>query len=330
VIAVKKKKAIIAVIFLIAVAAIAIKIFGNTQAITQKDLDDSENAITMKNISQVMLNDTERTGEVKNDDIKSITVKYGDINGDSSVDAVICANYGKNYSLIAAYKKDGDVYTYINEIGVFNDVLQMELTELDNLNRDVVFIQERVNDKIGSYDEDIYLKGYAYDDNLKSFEEVLDYPINVASDWNVEWDDESNKSSWHKIVQKTKAKLKNGKVPKITMEHDQRLYVSSDIQAKDIPENDTYKLQSKRTVEEEYVWSDKWNRFILDEKVDKTNGKDVAAVLYWGRMPYALDSKFAKYKDYVKIVRDDSSTSIVSTDMLSDVKNTFVYTGADL
>ncbi|MCI1959830.1 MAG: hypothetical protein LKJ25_09455 [Clostridia bacterium] len=326
----KKKKAIIAVIFLIAVAAIAIKIFGNTQAITQKDLDDSENAITMKNISQVMLNDTGRTGEVKNDDIKSITVKYGDINGDSSVDAVICADYGDNYSLVAAYKKDGDVYTYINEIGVFNNVLQMELTELDNLNRDAVFIQERINNKIGCYDEDIYLKGYVYDDKLKSFEEVLDYPINVSSDWNVEWDDESNKSSWHKIVQKTKAKLENGKVPKISMEHDQRLYVSTDTQAKNIPESDTYKLQNKRTVKEDYVWSDKWKRFILDEKVDKTNGKDVAAVLYWGRMPYALDNKFGRYKDYVEIVKDDSSKSIIRSDMLSDVKNTFVYTSADV
>ena len=148
-----KKAVMILCVVMSAVFLICVNIMGNTDVITQDDISNISNEETKRKIANIMLKDTGREGEMSPDEIVDIAVLYGDITGSGNrEDVIIDAYFGPRYTLIGAYKGNNDgKYTYLDNMGVFYDSNNPRTVYMQNEKKDAVFINERFNDKIGAF-----------------------------------------------------------------------------------------------------------------------------------------------------------------------------------
>ena len=94
---------LLAMLFLVCVT-----IFGDSPYITQSDLDNINDRESMVKVAQIMLNDSERTNEIKAEEIKDITVMYGDYTGEGIKEAAINADFGAGYVLLSVYQNKNE------------------------------------------------------------------------------------------------------------------------------------------------------------------------------------------------------------------------------
>ena len=316
---------LLAMIFLACVT-----IFGNASYITQSDLDNINNRDTMVKVAQIMLKDTERTNEITAEEIKDITVIYGDYMGEGIKEAAINADFGAGYVLLSVYQnKTEKRYDYIGEIGVFLNTSNIKNINLDNLNGDTLFLNEKITEKIGSFETLIYNKGYAFDKRTKSFNNIYNYPTEITADWNLLWEATINDapSRWEKLTQTTKSVLESGSRPVIRNTYHQEYLVSSETEVLNTPLDNTYSLISQRDVEESFYWSDEWKAFILGEKIENSTGEKVAVLTLWKNLPYYLanvsesvETATSEYNNLVRIRRKNGQVAIVNNSSLSDIR----------
>ena len=121
---------------------VCVTIFGEAPAITRDNLNNTTDMETMVKIAGIMLNDTERTGDITPEEIIKLDVLYGDFKGNGKKDAVLLADFGPRYTLLSAYEQDGDKYKFIDEVGVFTNTQDPRVVYLQNKNRDTIFINE--------------------------------------------------------------------------------------------------------------------------------------------------------------------------------------------
>ena len=316
---------LLAMLFLVCVT-----IFGDSPYITQSDLDNINDRESMVKVAQIMLNDSERTNEIKAEEIKDITVMYGDYTGEGIKEAAINADFGAGYVLLSVYQnKNEKRYEYIDEIGVFLNTSDITSVKLDNKNGSTIFLNEKITEKIGSFEILVYNKGYAFDEKTRTFGNIYNYPIGIEADWNLLWDATVNDapSRWEKLTQTTKSVLENGSRPVIRNTYHQEYLVSSETEVLNIPLANTYSLISQRDVEESFYWSDEWQAFILGEKIENTTGEKVAVLTLWKNLPYYLadvsdsvETATAEYNNLVRIRRKNGQVAIVNNSSLSDIR----------
>lgn len=313
----KKKRWIIFSVFMVMLLGTAVRVYATAKQITAKDLKNLEDSATKTKVSEILVKDMEQGKDVNTKDIQSITATFGEINGKNNDTVVIVGNYGTNLALVGVYKKANGVYVFLDDIGVFFDVEEVNTVNLKNLGKDAVFIKEYAQQNAGTFERTTFLRGYLWEED--GFKLIYSMPEQVNADWNK--NGESGESQWNRVIQTSKTKLENGNYPAIKAQRNQSYLKSSDTKAKNIPADSTFYEVAKKDVSESYYWSDQWEQFIICEKIDKTTGEKVAVIEDWENLPYGIVQDFQIYSSKARIVRKDGTTDIVQKDILSEVKD---------
>ncbi|MGE4215223.1 MAG: hypothetical protein AB7E42_10680 [Anaerotignaceae bacterium] len=316
----KKKRWILFAVFIVMLLGTAARAYATAKQITAKDLKNLEDSATKTKVSEILVRDMGKSKTVDPNEVESITVTYGNIMGKDHDNAVIVGNFGSDLTFVGVYQKANGVYDFLDEMGVFFDVQEVNTVNLKNLSKDVVFLKEYTEQNVGAFERTTFLRGYLWEND--GFKLIYSMPQQVKADWN-KYDysgKESGESQWNKVTQTSKTKLENGNYPVIKAERSQSYLKSSDTKTKNIPADSTFSEVAKRDVSESYYWSYTWNQFIISEKKDKSTGEKVAIIEDLGNLPYSIVQEFENYSNKVRIVRKDGKTDIVAKDTLTNVK----------
>ncbi|MGL4791172.1 MAG: hypothetical protein ACRCW1_07150, partial [Anaerotignaceae bacterium] len=236
---------------------------------------------------------------------------------------ILTGNYGPKLTLIGVYEENNGIYNFFAPVGTFYEVPSIETVNLKPLNKNLIFLKEYADQKIGSYERSEFSRGFLWDG--EKFKLVFSTQNNIIADWNDLWNEPGfqtgipSQSQWRKVTEDTKLYLDNADIPKIKAVRNQNYLLSSDTDAKNIPTDDTYTVANSRTIEDIYTWSDKWQQFILDEKILSTTGEEVAIIEDFGSLPYALLDAFEPYVDKLRVVTSEGTAMLVNREDLTDI-----------
>ena len=316
----KRKRWVIFAILMVMLLGTAARVYATAEQITARDLKSLNDSSTMAKVSEILVKDMEKGKDVNTKDIQSITVTYGNVDGKNNDNIIIVGNYGSNFALVGVYQKANGGYVFLDDIGAFFNVEDINTVNLKNLGKDAVFIKEYSQQNSGAFEQMTFLRGYLLADD--GFKLIYSMPEQVNVDWNKynDSDEEDGESQWNRVIQSSKTKLENGNYPAIKAQRNQSYLKSSDTNSKNIPADSTFYEVAKKDVSESYYWSDRWEKFIICEKIDITTGEKVAVIEDWRNLPYSIVQEFEIYSNKVRIVRNNGTTDIVQRDTLREVK----------
>lgn len=304
------------------IMGLSARIYGSSTNITQAEMSNPNAPGNREEITRKVLEATGRVdqfGQTK--DIDRVSVEYADVipgsNGEK--EAVVIVNLSPKNTIVAVYEKIGNQYRYAGEVGYFYDVQGVQEVQIGDLGRSMIVLRELVDQHVGAFERNTFVRGYLWKPEDENFDMVLNLSENIDAHWNRAWDEENQTrehlSRWERIGQKSDLQYEKGQKPVVHVTRSQILSASDDRAAKNIPEEETYQVVSSRTVNEEYYWSPKWNRFILSERQEKATGQEVAVLEDISASPYALlGTEIEKYK----IMYPNGTVDIVNKDSLTE------------
>lgn len=313
----KRKKLVLLVSAMVLIGGYSAGIYANMiqqgEGLTQKEIDNPNIEKNQMQIAQRVLEKTGRTEQYDLQDLENVTVYVGSEATNSEDNAVVTLNFGPKNTVVAVYRSDGSVYEYMGDLGDFYGVQNVKFVPVETLGKDVVIVQERVNQSLGSFEETDVVRGYVYDG--KEYQNVLNTPEKIQSSWNDIWNKGLNKPSlWRRITEETESEWVSGEDASFQVTRYQT-YLESDNKDESLePEDDTFKQKDERIVVEKFYWSDEWQRFILREAVEKATGQKVAIVENLQASAYQL-AGFEDTEDY-RILRKDGNFDYVRKDDL--------------
>ena len=287
----KKWLGLIALTALMLIVAFSAVIYGKPKGdLTARDLQNPNDGNMQEKIAGQVLDNTGRTGQFDLNDVREVRVYFGNITPTPEDDAVVVVDFGPKNTLIAAYTPNGDVYEYIGEIGEFFKVENVQFMPVKELGHDVVIVNEYADQRIGAFEENSFIRGYAFKDD--KFHKVLSTPENIKASWNQLWNlaELQNPNNWRRVVQKTESKWEQGGQAALNLTRMQQYQQSTDTDNQRIPDDETFQTESQRVVTQRYYWDDKYGKFILGEAVDE-NGNTVAVTEDFSASPYVLSGE---------------------------------------
>lgn len=313
----KRKKLVLLVSAVVLIGGYSAGIYANMiqqgEGLTQKEIDNPNIEKNQMQIAKRVLERTGRTDQYDLEDLEDVTVYVGSEATNSEDNAVVTLNFGPKNTVVAVYRSDGSVYEYVADLGDFYGVKNVRFIPVEELGKDVVIVQERVNQSLGSFEETDVVRGYVYDG--KKYQSVLNTPEKIQSSWNDVWNKGlDNPSLWRRITEETESEWIGGEDASFQVTRYQT-YLESDNKDETLePADDTFEQKDERIVVEKFYWSDEWQRFILREAVEKATGQKVAIVENLQASAYQL-AGFEDTEDY-RIVRKDGTFDYVRKDDL--------------
>lgn len=315
----KRKKTVLAAIFSFLVIGIGATVYGTNNQITQTDIENINSPDTKLLVSKIFLKDMNKEDAILPNEIENFVVTPMP----NSNQIILTGNYGPKLTLIGVYEENNGIYNFFAPVGTFYEVPSIETVNLKPLNKNLIFLKEYADQKIGSYERSEFSRGFLWDG--EKFKLVFSTQNNIIADWNDLWNEPGfqtgipSQSQWRKVTEDTKLYLDNADIPKIKAVRNQNYLLSSNTDAKNIPTDDTYTVANSRTIEDIYTWSDKWQQFILDEKILSTTGEEVAIIEDFGSLPYALLDAFEPYVDKLRVVTSEGTAMLVNREDLTDI-----------
>lgn len=311
----KRKKLVLFVSVVVLLGGYTIGIWGQTEGdLTQKQIQNPNTVENKEDIAKSVLESTGRSEQYDLQDLEDVTVYLGsDVTGNPQ-DAIVTVSFGPKNTVVAAYTADGNVYEYTGDLGDFYGVRNIRFIPVPELKKEIVIVRENVNQSLGSFEQSDILRGYVFDG--EEYQDVLNTPEKIESSWNNIWNkgELQEESLWRRVTEETESKWTGGDSPALTITRYQTYLESADTQKDEVPKDDTFQEKDSRVVVERFYWSDEWNRFILDEAVEKATGQPVAIIENLASSPYLL-ADLPDYKDY-RIVRKDGTTAYVDAEEL--------------
>ena len=282
------------------------------QVITREQLQNTENIDVLREIGESVARDTKNETLPESEIPGRIEVYMENVLGDDEKEAIISVFYGPKYNITAVYKEENGGYEYVGELGTFFNPKDVKVKNF-NKGNPIVFVSDYINQQAGAFEESVYFYGYTWNDEKDEFINVFLEPMNIDAQW-------LENGVWQKAERKGKAVYENSSVPNIKTEYNQFYYTAEDDGTKSKPEDDEYTLVEEWTENELFYWSDRWQRFIVGEAVEKSTGDKVAVISRWEKLPYTRAPEFAGYENYVRIVRSDGSMEVVPEGNLGNVE----------
>ncbi len=315
----KRKRMVLFASLLVMIYGYSMGIFAKTDGdLTQKQMNDPNTVENQEDIAKSVLDSTGRTEQYDLQDLENITVYFGgDVTKGEQEDIVVTLNFGPKNTVVAAYAADGSVYEYVGDLGDFYGVQSVRFVPVAELGKDIVIVREQINESLGSFQQTDVIKGYSY--NGEEFQDVLNTPQKIESNWNNIWNQEDlqEESLWRRVTEETENVWEegdDGDDSTLTVTRYQQYLESKDANEDSLPEDNTYVQKDRRVVVEKFYWSDAWGRFILKEAIEKETKQPVAIIENLTASPYGL-AGFTDRKDYV-IVRKDGTTKYVTANEL--------------
>lgn len=200
-------------------------------------------------------------------------------------DLLFALQINKGLSVIGAYTKAGNKYSFLAQVGTFTDIKEIQPIKLESDGRDLIAVRENIPFTDETREESTYIRIYYYDRGR--FNTVLNVLERYKSYYNEIWAyPRLMDANWILVTQKADLLWENEYYPKITLKLWQAYGVSYDINSEKIPKD--YDIISKRDFTNIYNWSSQYRHFILYEGIDIKTGKKLAVVEDLANNPYDL------------------------------------------
>lgn len=212
-------------------------------------------------ILQIVLNDIDYKEWLNVTKYIDLKVSIVDPNSNSAK-LVITLNLRKDYGVIIIYNKINNTYYYENKIENLVNIKEINVITEQKLNRDFLLVYEFLEENMGAYFEDNFLRIFTLVNNqyIEVFRESIDYEITLYNKW---INPSSSDTKWYKFTQNGTIKYtrNSSNIPAISYSTILRSYESDNTIDKRIP--DDFKLKESINVELNYTWNEKYNYFIL-------------------------------------------------------------------
>lgn len=284
--------------------------------ITVNDIENQKSRAIQEKIAYILLKDTNNLNNFKASEVQEVKLYSGNILGEGKSDLLVTAKFGPTITLAGVYTPTENGYVFVDDIGPFATITDVELKPNDVFKRDLVVIREFSNQNIGAFEEALLFRGYLYNEKTGKFDEIFKVPESQKANWNKLWDspDPTGKSLWERVVGYVDVEtLFNDSGPDtIRVKQHQEYLVSADTASKSVPGDRTYSVIKERDFIRDYTWSNKWRRFIIGEAKDKRNGEIVAILEDYGDSAYALVPEYESFNYLYKILRPNGMEEVVS------------------
>ena len=280
-----RKNVLFIAIFAVLAAAVSLQaVFNYHNSIPVSFVENDRNKETAE-LQKRCIKDMNLEDEYSVEDISSFSIFYGDVTADEAPDMVVVIKLD-NATFVSVYCKDEDKYKYICRLGPFCDVESVEFRYMENLSKNAVFLREKVNQSLGCFESDEFIRGYAFIDDILT--PVISITADIETYWNDNFSSESSENKWEKITQKSEVKWISGDCPEIILTKEQNLFCAKGNSSERINSDEDFINVDSRIITETYTWSDKWEKFILGEKVFIPTGETVAVLEDMSSLPYSL------------------------------------------
>lgn len=289
-----------------------VKIMENT--LTENEIMNPNEEFNQLEIAKGVLEDTNREDLYDLNDLQDVQVYFGNITNDDEKDVIVTVSFGPRNTIVATYTKEGDEYTYVGDVGNFYEVKNVSFIPIKSLGQDVIIIDEFANQNVGAYETSEFIEGFLFENG--EFIRVLRTPIFIEAAWNETWEDIENpdETSWKKIIQTSDDEWKSKNEIALNLVRYQQFLTSSEGDKVTVPKDSTFEKTDQRVITEKFIWSDKWNRFIIKEATENSTGENIAIIEDRDLSPYAL----AGYVDNSYLIqRKDGSKDILEISELT-------------
>lgn len=262
---------------------------------------NSNDKINEKEIIKKILYDTDNKDKFQNiDNIKLECFKANLIDKDDTVFVLYDEN--KNF-LITVYEVSEDNYIYKSIIGNFVNVKDIKIHKLKKENKDTIFITEHINQKLGSFEESTFIKGYIFKEG--NFSQILNLTKYYKAYYNEFW---VGNGYWFKILQDANINFKKNNELAVT--YNQKYLKGKDFNKVDIPKDKDFILSNSKTFNTNYIWSEKWDMYILCEAVFKENKENVAILEVPEQSPFYITE--LKKNNIYKIITQKGEIKVIN------------------
>ncbi len=310
----KKKLIVTAAVTGIVLGGFTGKTYG-ASALNEERIINFNDIEQKKEIAAGVLEDTGKSEIYNINDLEQVEIYFGNVTENDEKDVVVAVNFGPKNTILAAYTTDGNSYEYLGTIGDFYEIKNVSFIPIDSNAQDVIIVNEFANQGVGAYETAELLRGYLYKEN--EFQNVLSTPIAIESAWNELWEHNEIVTSkqWKKVLQTSDVTWKTTSTPTtLDIKKYQRYLTVDNDDQKTVPKKEEFIEQDKRVVAEHQKWSDTWQRFIIDEGIERSTGETVAIVEIRDDSPYALSGYI---ENSYGIQRQDGTYDIVKTSGIS-------------
>lgn len=289
--------------------------------ITREEIEQLQDPAIEREIAETVLQDLGKMELYNIDNLQDLQLYFVDSQDGERVVAVL--DFGQENNLVAIYTQEGNVYEYVAELDLFYQVNDIQFLPIATQDKNAIIVNEYINQGLGAYEFSELIRGYVLEDG--AYRQVLNAEGDVESYWNRGWEntDTIEPDVWEEVRQSTIAKwsVDTKGNPMLQLTKEQSYWEAKGNEEKTVPFKEEFIEKENRIIQEEYIWSDNWNRFILGEAIEKTAQEVVAIVAIRDHSPYAL----AGFVDNTFIViNEDGEEYMVNGENLVRMQTTVV------
>lgn len=282
----KKFKYVLLIVCVLLITTCVHKISLKKHVIPASEMDNNQEDFSVNEIIENVLRDTNRSDEFNLNEVTAFSVFYGDITENLESDVVIAIEFN-NTTLVTVYSRQGDNYVYEADLGLFYEIDGVEFRYIENLSKSAVFLRERIDQSLGGFETNEFIRGYAFSDG--NVIPIISIPADIESYWNEGFPGiGSNEDIWTKVTQESSINWVSGIDPEIIFTKNQNVATAEGSNTDAITDLGEFEISDNRIIQERYVWSDKWQRFILYERTYNLTGANVAVLEDLSTLPYVL------------------------------------------
>lgn len=303
------KRIVTVAVFFGLLLCLSIRIYGLDE-LREGDFVNINSENSRLKISEKVLNDTGRISYINTEDIRGIKTARGDIDGDGIRDVVLALDYGPHLSVIAVYKADDKgFYSYLGEVGPLESILALETRRLAAENRDVIAIKEESVQRLGAYENNVFVRGYLWND--ERFINIISLPESIEAYWNSLWDDNGQEINvWKSVEQDSVITWEGIEMPVIYTQEDQRYSVSEDTENKSVPDESTFRTVSSRRIEQRFEWNKDFRAFVLATAEDNSKGEIYGIVEDFDNSVYYPIEEYSDFLGKVRVIDKNGNLSV--------------------
>ncbi len=268
-------------------------------------------------IAERVLMLTGRNDMFKPQDVRGIRVDYAPLTQNDVQDVLVTLDMGPEATIMAVFTPAEDGYEYVGEVGYFFTVDNIDFYRPDEDKVDVIIFRESNNQSIGGLENSSFLRGYIYKDG--KFVNVINIDENIESWWNDELTGIAQppvkNPQWNKITQ-TSVIRNNADYTVIDATKTQTYSIAPPTANKIKPKDTAFTEQTIRVINEVFTWSNEWQSYIVDEKIEGSTGEKVAVLKDFGAFPYILTGD--TLNEY-RVLRKNGSVDILKYEEVDNV-----------
>lgn len=272
----------VALIFFVAIVVLSLtKVVSSLKTIKYNDLENLNEPKKVLDVSYNLLKILSKKDreliKFDNLDLKKSNMKLYKLDQfvKDKKGVVLYLKVSDTESYLIGYRKILNKVVPLGVVDSFYKITDIDILPLKKRKTNLIIVRESIDEKNTTYEKGTFIRVYNYN---KNFNIVLSLIENYEFYNNQMWDGVTNNSRWEMFSKKTDILWENEYYPKVNTLEYQSYFVSKEVNSEQLPKNVDFDITKIKEVKTEYIWSNKYNHFIIGEGVTKNSRKDVAII----------------------------------------------------